>query len=329
MRLLAAIIHAVFLSLLQLWIPQRNMDGTPVFVYQTTFTIVDGKLSMGRVPKTTLMDVKPWVVINAMVIITILANVSAWFAFRDGEKEFFAELIFQTATPKQSRLYRVIEYSITAGLLDIAILSTVGYQDYFMYLMAVTSNLVIQLIGYIIELINEIKTKYKSELLGLLYFCGFILLSAKLYIAYHTAVDIDGLWKDGNKQTLFRTLITFYCIFYILFAIHHVLMITVKKYSVILNIDRYDVLLSLTTKITLAYMLVFMIRHAGNILKIDHHDNGKDTNWDAVQSTVIVFALFGALLYPVAEIVLYYSLNREKRQLEDKKARRQRDWFKF
>lgn len=329
MRLLAALIHGVFLLLLQFWIPQRNMDGTPVFIYQTTFSVVDGAIVMGRVPKNTLMTIKPWVVINVMEIITILANVAAWFAFKDGKKQFFEELIFQVATPKQSRLYRVIEYTITAGLLDIAILSTIGYQDYYMYLMAVTSNLVIQLIGYIIELIKEIKTKYKQELLGLLYFCGFVLLTAKLFVAYHTAVDIDGLFRDGQKQTLFRALVTFYCIFYIAFAVHHVLITTVKKYSVIIQEDRYYVILSLTTKLTLAYMLVFMIRHAGNMLKIDHHDSGKNTNWDNVQGTVIFFGLTGAFLYPVVEVVLYYVLKKEKRQLEDKKARRQRDWFTF
>lgn len=229
-------------------------------------------------------------------ILTALSHLYAIIIYRN-------ETDYDSDVNRNESMRRTIEYTFTAGILQLALLF--GSGDVFLQdvCFVLGLNAWVQFVGYIIDQHDENDVNIMQY-----YALGFGLLVLELfYVVMHT-VSIDFI--DSGIEDIFGFLVVV-GIFYFLFYISFGLLKLSESDEEIASI-KY-IILSVTTKISLSWMII------GNVyLGWEKHDNCKSIEnycnegaWTAVQIIMILFGSIGI------GMVFYDKLSVSKKQYVD------------
>ncbi len=138
---------------------------------------------------------------------------------------------------------RYIEYAVTAGLLEVALLVGMGSKSFYQVLFILLTNIAIQLMGYMSERTQDrMRQVYYS--LG-----GFVLLAPSLIIIVWNATLVSGM---ENVELLAYT----YLALYVLFGLHNLFDHVWAAWRRMIDRDTGYNVLSIATKIGLSWMLI-------------------------------------------------------------------------
>lgn len=221
-----------------------------------------------------------WLHINE--ILTALSHLYAILIYRN-------EVEYDSDVHEKETWRRTVEYTFTAGILQVALL--LGSGDVFIHdlIFVLGINALLQFVGYIID-------QHEKDDINIMkyYTLGFGLLILELvYVVMHT-VSIKMI--DSKIEDIFGFLVLigiFYFIFYVSFGILKLVGTDDEGVS-----EKY-VILSVTTKISLSWMLI------GNVyLGWEKHNNCESlssdqycnsTGWSIFQVIWIIFGCVGLL----------------------------------
>lgn len=210
---------------------------------------------------------------------------------------------------KYESLRRTVEYSFTAGILQVALVmgtGSISLSDIFFILMI---NGVMQLMGYVMDT----KGDNTPLLVG-----AFILLAAQIQF-----VITNALLMEGISTGYFVVMGVFYALFYIGFGV-------VKIFQPVYQ-DEIYILMSVTSKLSLSWILIGNIFEGFKELDERTDPDFTDLDWRAIQWAIVAFSVIGlAVGIPLINSIKPY-MNRQdelKRKTEDLKVLSQRIGFK-
>jgi len=240
-HLFASIVHiASFVLLLQL-VPQKNEKkyqlAIPYALYgeemglQFLYEEVFGLISVG-----TLLLVN-----EAITSVSHLIGLLGFGLYRQRmvEDDRHLEII-----------RRYVEYAITAALLEMSIYLLVGGRDFNLLLAIVVTNVVVQILGYMLE---RSKNQQRQLYLNL---SGFLLL----------LVPVVSFLTIGPLTEGFLGLTVYYTLLYSLFGFHSLAHILSPAWRAFVDKDAGFLLLGVATKEILTWMVVGLQAH----LMVEH-----------------------------------------------------------
>lgn len=163
---------------------------------------------------------------------------------------------------------RTMEYLLTAGILQVALVLGVGSMSLYGLLFLLIANLVLQTIGYAID---------RSDSKGLLYTAAFVLLGVQILY-----VLANGSYLSGPDTTWYTAMNVIYAVFYVGFGI--VKFIDKRQNEVY-------ILMSVTSKISLSWLLIGNIFQSFRDLGAKTDPDFTDFDWRAFQ--VVTAAVTG------------------------------------
>jgi hypothetical protein len=191
---------------------------------------------------------------------------------------FFSHLIavaylrcYKDEATKFEPLRRTMEYSLTAGILQVALVLGVGSVSLYGILFLLIANVVLQAIGYAIDAIDGSVRK------GLLYTTAFVLLSVQILY-----VLANGSYLSGPDTTWYTAMNVIYAVFYVGFGI--VKFIDKRQ-------NEIYILMSVTSKISLSWLLIGNIFQSFRDLGAKTDPDFTDFDWRAFQ--VVTAAVTG------------------------------------
>lgn len=246
LHLTAAIIHIVSSALSfsldktdissDITVPKHNYYKEPIRT-ETTYTIVW---------ETCSID---WVGVNEAI--TAFSHLIALW------------LLYDRNNAKKEPIRRAIEYSITAGILQVALVLPVGETLLHDIIFLLVVNLCIQWIGYGID--------KRGDLL----FPLFLLLASEItYVILHGS-NLSGI----SNQGYYTFMGVAYAVFYILFGVVKIRQLKLQDIETELFI-----LMSVTSKVSLSWILI------GNTyqgFRDMGEDKGPDIDWRALQIAIV------------------------------------------
>ena len=138
---------------------------------------------------------------------------------------------------------RYIEYAVTAGLLEVALLVGMGSKSFYQVLFILLTNVAIQLMGYMSERTQDrMRQIYYS--VG-----GFVLLAPSIIIIVWNATLVTGMERVEE-------LAYFYLALYVLFGLHNLFDHMFAFWRNTIDRDTGYNILSMATKIGLSWMLI-------------------------------------------------------------------------
>lgn len=135
---------------------------------------------------------------------------------------------------------RYVEYAVTAGLLEAALYLLVGGADFSLLLAIVVTNVIMQILGYMIERTTNVSRQLYMNV------SGFILL----------AIPVVTLLTIGAENTEFQALSIYYTVLYALFGLHSLLHILFEQWRAFVDKDAGYVILGIGAKEVLTWMVV-------------------------------------------------------------------------
>ncbi len=135
---------------------------------------------------------------------------------------------------------RYVEYAITAALLEVVLYLLLGGQDVNLLLAIVLTNIVIQILGYMLERSQNVQRQVYLNV------SGFVLL----------LVPIVAFLSVGFQSNDFTGISVYYAILYALFGIHSLLNITSAGWRTFVDKDIGFVIIGSVTKEVLAWMAI-------------------------------------------------------------------------
>ena len=193
-------------------------------------------------------------------------------------------------------LRRTIEYSFTAGILQVAlVLSAASMSLYDMFFLLMI-NIALQMIGYLLD---------KKDNRPMLLTIGFLLLATEIQYVLLNSLRLEGITLD-----YFVVMGVFYALFYIGFG---VVKIFQSDYQ-----DEIYILMSVTSKVTLSWILIGNIFVGFEELDTKTDPDFSDLDWRAIQWGVTLLSVIG--LSVGIPLIL---LNKPYLNKEDKIARKE------
>lgn len=178
---------------------------------------------------------------------------------------------------------RYIEYAVTAGLLEVALLVGMGSKSFYQVLFILLTNVAIQLMGYMSERTQDrMRQIYYS--IG-----GFVLLAPSLVIIVWNATLVTGMERVEELAYTYLAL-------YILFGLHNLFDHILAFWRNAIDRDTGYNVLSVATKIGLSWMLIAITfktyRDAGVVLEPEV-DMDFEMLQDALRYSIIGFVVLG------------------------------------
>ena len=272
-HLVASIVHiSSFVFLVQL-APQENETGYQLVVPYATYT--DGIASymysevFGKISIATVLLIN-----EAVTAISHLVGLLGFALYRQRmvEDQRHLEIV-----------RRYVEYAVTAALLEVVIYLLVGGQDANLLLAIVLTNIVIQVLGYMLERTQNVQRQVYLNL------SAFALLM----------VPIVSLLTSGLQDELFVGISVYYSILYMLFGLHSLLHILSEGWRGFVDKDAGFIVLGIVAKEILTWMVVALqAKVLGD--KVDAANIGKYVDIDAL----LVWLPLGGILTAVVAIVV-------------------------
>lgn len=140
---------------------------------------------------------------------------------------------------------RYVEYGVTAGLLEVALLVGLGSTSFYQVLFIILSNMAIQLLGYMSE-------RTKDRMRQIYYNVGgFLLLAPTITIIVWNAQLVKGMDRVVELSI-------FYAVLYALFGLHNLFDHLFAFWRQSIDRDTGYNILSVATKIGLSWLLIAM-----------------------------------------------------------------------
>jgi hypothetical protein len=235
----------------------------------------------------TILEQNPLVWVSANEALTLFSHLIAIFYLSRDEKMRSME-----------SLRRTVEYSFTAGILQVAlVLSAASMSLYDMFFLLMI-NVALQMIGYLLD---------KKDNRPMLLTIGFLLLATEIQYVLLNSLRLEGITLD-----YFVVMGVFYALFYIGFG---VVKIFQSDYQ-----DELYILMSVTSKVTLSWILIGNIFVGFEELDTKTDPDFSDLDWRAIQWGVTLLSVIG-LGVGIPLIVL----NKPYLNKKDKIARKQRE----
>ena len=193
-------------------------------------------------------------------------------------------------------LRRTIEYCFTAGILQVALVlsaSSMSLYDMFFLLMI---NVALQLIGLLLD-----GKENRIMLLSI----GFLLLATEIQYVLLNSLRLEGITLD-----YFIVMGVFYALFYIGFG---VVKIFQSDYQ-----DEIYILMSVTSKVTLSWILIGNIFVGFEELNTKTDPDFSSLDWRAIQWSITIMSIVG-----LAVGIPMILLNRPYKDKEDKITRKE------
>lgn len=173
---------------------------------------------------------------------------------------------------KYESLRRTVEYSFTAGILQVALVmgtGSISLSDIFFVLII---NGVMQLMGYVID--NQ-KENRMPLLVG-----AFVLLAAQIQFVISNAIRMEGIATE-----YFIVMGIFYALFYIGFGLIKVFRPTYE--------DEIYILMSVTSKLSLSWILIGNVFEGFRELGEKTDPDFTDLDWRAIQWIIVALSAVG------------------------------------
>lgn len=208
----------------------------------------------------TILEQNPMVWVSANEALTLFSHLIAIFYLSKDEKLRSFE-----------SLRRTIEYSFTAGILQVAlVLSAASMSLYDMFFLLMI-NVALQMVGYLLD-----KKDNRPMLLSI----GFLLLATEIQYVLLNSLRLEGLTLD-----YFIVMGVFYALFYIGFG---VVKIFQSDYQ-----DEIYILMSVTSKLTLSWILIGNMFVGFTELDTKTDPDFTDLDWRAIQWSVTILSVVG------------------------------------
>lgn len=230
-HLFASIVHiASFVLLLQV-IPQKNERTYQLVV---PYAVYGDNLGMQFLHETVFSPVSIATLLLVNEAITAISHVSGVVGFGLYPKRMVAD------GRHLEIIRRYVEYAITAAVLEVVIYVLVGGRDFNLLFAIVVTNVVIQILGYMLE-----RTKIQQQQVYL-NVSGFLLL----------LIPIVSFLTVGPLETMFLPLAVYYSVLYALFGLHSLLNILSEEWRKMIDKDAGFLVLGVSTKEVLTWMAV-------------------------------------------------------------------------
>lgn len=208
----------------------------------------------------TILEQNPMVWVSANEALTLFSHLIAIFYLSKDEKLRSFE-----------SLRRTIEYSFTAGILQVAlVLSAASMSLYDMFFLLMI-NVALQMVGYLLD---------KKDNRPMLLTIGFLLLATEIQYVLLNSLRLEGLTLD-----YFIVMGVFYALFYIGFG---VVKIFQSDYQ-----DEIYILMSVTSKLTLSWILIGNMFVGFTELDTKTDPDFTDLDWRAIQWSVTILSVVG------------------------------------
>ena len=135
---------------------------------------------------------------------------------------------------------RYVEYAITAALLEVVLYLLLGGQDVNLLLAIVLTNIVIQILGYMLERSQNVQRQVYLNV------SGFVLL----------LVPIVSFLSVSFQSNDFTGIAIYYSILYALFGVHSLMNVVSPAWRTFVDKDIGFIVLGSVTKEVLAWMAV-------------------------------------------------------------------------
>jgi hypothetical protein len=236
-------------------------------IVKTDITIPRHQYQTNPVDTITTQDVvleqSALVWISGNEAITMFSHLIAVFYLWNSEK-----------MRKYESLRRTVEYSFTAGILQVALVmgtGSISLSDVFFILMI---NGVMQLMGYLMDG----KKDNTPLLVG-----AFILLAAQLQFVITNALLLEGI-----ETGYFVVMAVLYALFYVGFGV-------VKIFQPVYE-DEIYILMSVTSKLSLSWILIGNIFEGFRELDEKTDPDFTDLDWRGIQWAIVSFSAIGLVV---------------------------------
>ena len=221
----------------------------------------------------------------------LYTNPMVWIAANEGFT-FFSHVLALFLMPRANNLNdfertrRTLEYSLTAGILQVALVLGVGSVAIYDVLMLLLINVAVQLLGWLWDKTND--DFIKPYLLGI----AFGLLSVEIIYVIGQSLNLNGIEPGG-----YIVMCIFYAIFYLMFGL-------VKCFKSWRNHENeLYILMSVSSKVALSWILIGNTYQGLRELKVDSAPlDHTDLDWGVVQY-IITFVCGLILLIGIPIIV--------------------------
>lgn len=219
----------------------------------------------------------------------LYTNPMVWIAANEGFT-FFSHVLALFLMPRANNLTdfertrRTLEYSLTAGILQVALVLGIGSVAIYDVMMLLLLNVAIQLIGWLWDKTND--EFIKPYLLGI----AFGLLSVEIIYVIGQSLNLNGIEPGG-----YIVMGIFYAIFYLMFGI-------VKCFKSWRDHENeLYILMSVSSKVALSWILIGNTYQGLRELKVDSAPlDHTDLDWGVVQYIItFVCALILVIGIPV------------------------------
>ena len=187
---------------------------------------------------------------------------------------------------------RYIEYAITAALLEVVLYVLLGGRDANLLLAIVVTNVVIQILGYMIERTTNQQRQIYLNL------SGFLLLMVPIVSFLTVATMTEG----------FLAVSVYYTILYALFGLHSLLHVLSRAWRQFVDKDAGFIILGVATKEILTWMAVALqaklyVDHGVSIKSLaDNLDLDFFLQWFPIGGILVaVAALFVSSRFPIED----------------------------
>ena len=220
----------------------------------------------------------------------LYTNPMVWIAANEGFT-FFSHIIALFLMPRANdlddfeRTRRTIEYSLTAGILQVALVLGIGSVAIYDVLMLLLLNVAVQLLGWLWDKTED--DFIKPYLLG----TAFGLLAVEIIYVIGQSLNLKGINPGG-----YITMGIFYAIFYLLFGL-------VKCFKVLREHENeIYILMSVSSKVALSWILIGNTYQGLRELEVDSAPlDHTDLDWGVVQY-IVTIACFLVLIIGIPVI---------------------------
>lgn len=246
-HLLAALVHAVSFTLLL----QLQVDGQQT--YQLSIPYAEHSGSDGISTSYLHYNVfGEFTLLSLLLVneaITAVSHLSGVLGFGLYKRQMIED------DRHLEVIRRYVEYAITAALLEVVLYVLIGGRDFNLLFAIVVTNVIIQVLGYVLERTTNVQRQVYLNL------SGFALLLVPI-VSFLTA----GALTEG-----FLALSVYYTIFYALFGVHSLLYILSTAWREFIDKDAGYIVLGIFTKEILTWMAIALQAKR-------YEDHGKETH---------------------------------------------------
>ena len=273
-HLTASVIHAVSFTLLL----QLNADGQQTYQLSVPYAKHSGSdsISTSYLYEKVFGEFTIMSLLIANEAITAISHFSGLFGFG----------LYRRQMVEDDRhlevIRRYVEYAITAALLEVVLYVLLGGRDVNLLFAIVVTNVVIQLLGYMLERTTNTQRQVYLNL------SGFALLLVPI-ISFISAASLT----DG-----FVSISIYYTILYALFGIHSLLHILSAAWRAFIDKDAGYIVLGIAAKEILTWMAVALQAK----LYVDHGVSIKSLNDYVDMDFFLQWFPIGGILVAVAAL---------------------------